>query len=243
MRYAETEAKWMTWDASVYDENGGDYVAWADSCIRPDKNYVPQPNICTKWETSKDGLTWTFSLDKNKKWSDGKPITADDFVFTLQRFARPDYDFEWFYSMANIANWSDVVSGKKPAEELGVKKMDDYTFSVTTDQPTPYLDKIFGDLWVVPKHIVKDRLNDGSWAFDKANWVFAGPYKLESYDQGQGTGVRRQRQVHRPLPAACWTRSSCRFIDARDALAGLQERRAGRHRRRLPARSAAFGHG
>jgi len=185
MRYAEDENKWMTWDASVYSENWGDYVAWADSCIRPDKNYVPQPNICTKWETSKDGLTWTFYLDKNKKWSDGKPITADDFVFTLQRFARADYDFEWFYSMANIANWSDVVSGKKPAEELGAKKIDDYTFSVTTDQPTPYMDKIFGDLWVVPKHIVKDRLNDGSWAFDKANWVFAGPYKLESYTKGK----------------------------------------------------------
>lgn len=185
MRYAETEAKWLTWDASVYDENVGDYFAWADSCIRPDKNYVPQPNICTKWETSKDGLTWTFTLDKKRVWSDGKPITADDFVFTLQRFARPDYDFEWFYSMANIVNWGDVVGGKKPAEELGAKKVDDYTFTVTTDQPTPYLDKIFADLWVTPKHVVKDRLNDGSWAFDKANWVFAGPYKLESWTKGK----------------------------------------------------------
>jgi len=200
MRYAETEAKWMTWDASVYDENWGDYVAWADSCIRPDKNYVPQPNICTKWETSKDGLTWTFTLDKKRVWSDGKPITADDFVFTLQRFARADYDFEWFYSMANIVNWADVASGKKPAEELGVKKVDDATFTVTTDQPTPYLDKIFGDLWVTPKHVVKDRLNDGSWAFDKNNWVFAGPYKLESYTKGKELVFVANDKYNGPFP-------------------------------------------
>ncbi|MEJ5199693.1 MAG: peptide ABC transporter substrate-binding protein, partial [Anaerolineae bacterium] len=200
MRYAESEAKWMTWDASVYDENWGDYVAWADSCTRPNKEYIPQPNLCTKWETSKDGLTWTFYLDKKRVWSDGKPITADDFVFTLQRFARPDYDFEWFYSMANIVNWSDVVSGKKPAEELGAKKIDDYTFSVTTDRPTPYLDKIFADLWVVPKHVVKDRLNDGSWAFDKKNWVFAGPYKLESYEKGKGMVFVANEKYTGPFP-------------------------------------------
>jgi len=185
MRYADTELTWMTWDASVYDENVGDVFAWSDSCVRPDEFYEPQPNACTSWETSADGLTWTFHLQKDKKWSDGTPITADDWVFTLQRYARPEYDFEWFYSMAGIVNWDAVVKGEKPPEELGAKKVDDYTFTVTTERPTPYLVKIFADLWVVPKHIVKDRLDDGSWAFKKENWVFAGPYKLESYTKGK----------------------------------------------------------
>ncbi len=185
MRYAETESTWLTWDASVYDENVGDIFAWADSCVRPDEFYEPQPNACESWEVSSDGLTWTFHLQKDKKWSDGTPITADDWVFTLQRYTRPDYDFEWFYSMAGIVNWSAVVKGDLPPEELGVKKVDDTTFTITTDRPTPYLIKIMADVWVVPKHIVKDRLNDGSWAFDQANWVFAGPYKLETYEKGK----------------------------------------------------------
>ena len=145
-------------------------------------------------------------------------------VFTLQRYARPDYDFEWFYSMANIVNWSNVVSGKKPPEELGAKKVDDYTFTVTTDSAHALPGKIFADLWVSPKHIVKDRLNDGSWAFDKNNWVFAGPYKLEKLDQGQGHGVGRQRQVHRPLPAQM-DKIIVTFMDpGRGALQRLQER-------------------
>ncbi len=185
IRMATTEATWLTWDASVYDENVGDVFAWSDSCVRPDKQFEPQPNLCTSWEVSDDGLTWTFHLDENRKWSDGAPITADDFVFTLQRYARPDYDFEWFYSMAGIANWDAVVKGEVPADELGVKKVDDYTFTITTVRPTPFLIKIMADVWIVPKHVVKDRLDDGSWAFNKDNWVFAGPFKLESYEKGK----------------------------------------------------------
>jgi ABC-type transport system substrate-binding protein len=185
MRYAESELTWETWDASVYDENAGDNYAWADSCVRPDEFYQPQPNACTSWEFSTDQLTWTFHLRKDKVWSDGVPITADDWVFTFQRYARAEYDFEWFYSMANIVNWSAVVNGEKPPEELGVAKVDDYTFTITTDRPTPYLIKIMADAWVVPKHIVKDRLDDGSWAFKKENWVSAGPYVQESHEKGK----------------------------------------------------------
>jgi len=185
MRYAESELTWLTWDASVYDENTGDMYAWADSCTRPDEFYEPLPNGCTSWEVAADGVTWTFHLQKDKVWSDGTPITAADYVFTLQRYTRPDYDFEWFYSMANIVNWGKVVSGELPPEELGAKVVDDHTFTVITDPATPYLPKIFADLWVVPKHIVKDRLDDGSWAFKPENRVFAGPYQMESYTKGK----------------------------------------------------------
>jgi ABC-type transport system substrate-binding protein len=185
MRYAESEATWLTWDASVYDENVGDMYAWPDSCVRPDEFYEPQPNACTSWEVSDDGLTWTFHLQEDKIWSDGTPVTADDWVFTLQRYARPDYDFEWFYSMAGIVNWGGVVDGDVPPEELGVKKVDDYSFTITTERPAPYLVKIMADVWVVPKHIVKDRLDDGTWAFNKENWVSCGPYIMEAYEKGK----------------------------------------------------------
>jgi ABC-type transport system substrate-binding protein len=198
--FPSTEQTWMTWDASVYDENDGDVIAFADSCVRPDKNYDPQPNLCTSWEVSEDGLTWTFQLDESRVWSDGEPITADDMVFTFQRFARPDYDFEWYYSMANITNWGALVSGDVAPEELGVKALDAYTFTVTTDRPTPYLAKIFADLWIVPKDVVKDRLNDGSWAFDQNNWVFAGPYVIESLNKGKDAVIVANPKYTGPFP-------------------------------------------
>jgi ABC-type transport system substrate-binding protein len=83
MRYAEKESTWLTWDASVYDEMVGDVYAWADSCTRPDEFYEPQPNGCVSWEVADDGLTWTFHLQEDKKWSDGTPLTAEDYVARL----------------------------------------------------------------------------------------------------------------------------------------------------------------
>jgi ABC-type transport system substrate-binding protein len=185
LKLAASEQTWNSWDASVYDLQNGAVWGVNDSCARMDLDLKVIPNACEKWETSEDGLTWTFSLDKDRVWSDGTPLTADDWVFTLQRYARPDYDFEWFYGMAGIQNWSAVVKGEKPPEELGVKKVDDYTFTVTTDTPNPFLINLFTMVFVAPKHIVKDRLADGSWALDPKTAVSAGPYKLEAYNKGK----------------------------------------------------------
>ena len=116
---ADDEYKWGGSDASMYDSLSVSTFALHDSCVRPDRTFTPQPSGCESWTVSDDGLTWTFKLREDKVWSDGEPITAEDYVFTLQRFARADYDFEWYYSMADIANWSKVVSGEVPPEELG----------------------------------------------------------------------------------------------------------------------------
>lgn len=185
LRLGATEYSWLSWSYTAYDFTMGPLYGIHDSCVRPDKEFQPQPSGCESWEVSDDGLTWTFHLPKDKVWSDGQPVTADDWVFTLQRYARADYDFEWFYGMAGIANWDAVVSEELPPEELGVKKVDDYTFTVTTNQPAPFLVKMFADLWVAPKHVVKDRMADGSWALDPATAVSAGPYKLDHWDKGK----------------------------------------------------------
>jgi ABC-type transport system substrate-binding protein len=200
IRIPSTEETWLTWDASVYDVNSGSYEGWGDSCVRPDKDYNPQPAGCESWEVSDDGLTWTFHLPKDKIWSDDTPVTAEDWVFTLLHYARPDYDFEWFYSMANIVNWKKVSRGELPPEELGAKVVDDYTFTVTTTQPTPYLIKIFADLWLVPKHIVKDWQNDGSWAFDENNWISCNSFIIDAWDKGKQLVFVANKKYTGPYP-------------------------------------------
>jgi peptide/nickel transport system substrate-binding protein/oligopeptide transport system substrate-binding protein len=180
----DTEYTWLSWVTDAYDYTPGPLYGIHDSCVRPDKEFNPQPSACESWEVSDDGLTWTFYLPEDKVWSDGEPVTAEDWVFTLQRLARAEYNFEWFYSMAGIQNWGAVASGELPPEELGAKVVDDYTFTVTTDQPAPFLVKMFADLWVVPEHIVQDRLADGSWALDPEKAISAGPYKLDYWTKG-----------------------------------------------------------
>lgn len=186
LRTVSEQGKWMSWDGSVYDSMTGGTYGVHDSCTRADKDFNILPNACESWEVSSDGLTWTFKLQKDKVWSDGAPLTADDWVFTLQRYARAEYDFEWFYAMGNIQNWGKVVSKEVPPDELGVKKVDDYTFKVITDTPVPYLTKLFSMVWVVPKHIVKDVNADATWSLDPKTAVSAGPFKLESYDKAKG---------------------------------------------------------
>jgi oligopeptide transport system substrate-binding protein len=185
LHLAGAEGSWLSWDASAYDTSDAFALAVQDSCLKTDKDYNPIPSLCSAWSVSEDGLTWTFTIADGRVWSDGAPITADDLVFSVQRYARVDYDFEWFYSMAGIKNWGAVVSGDLPVEDLGVAKVDDHTFTVTTDAPTPFLPKIFTLLYVSPKHVVQDRLADGSWALDDATRVSSAPYVISSYEKGK----------------------------------------------------------
>ena len=200
LHVTDTEATYLSWDASVYDVVHASYMAFGESCTRPDKDFNPQPAGCESWEVSDDGLTWTFHLPENKIWSDDTPVTANDWVFTLQRYARPDYDFNWFYSMGNIVNWWEVVGGDVSPDELGAKVVDDYTFTVTTFQPTPYLPKLFADLWVVPQHIVKDRLDDGTWSLNEENWVSCNSFKMESWTKGKEIVLVANDKYTGPFP-------------------------------------------
>ena len=98
------------------------------------------PMAAESWEQSEDGLTWTFKLRAGLVWSDGEPLTAEDYVFALQRAATSGYDFAWYWDFAGgIKNWKEVTEGKADASTLGLKAVDDLTIEVTTAAPKPYL--------------------------------------------------------------------------------------------------------
>ncbi|RIY33594.1 hypothetical protein CJP74_01635 [Psittacicella melopsittaci] len=138
------------------------------------------------WDVSEDGLTWTFHLRKNAKWSDGKPVVAADYVYSWQRLTDPKTAAGYgdYLSTANVVNAREVFEGKLPLEDLGVKALDDYTLQVSLTQPTPWLAQMvtlgvlsplrkdvlekYGDKWTNAENIVTNgpfllkvhRLND-----------------------------------------------------------------------------------
>ncbi|ELF3806178.1 oligopeptide ABC transporter substrate-binding protein OppA [Salmonella enterica] len=142
----------------------------------------PSPGVAEKWE-NKDFKVWTFHLRKNAKWSDGTPVTASDFVYSWQRLADPNTasPYASYLQYGHIANIDDIIAGKKPATELGVKALDDHTFEVTLGEPVPYFYKLlvhpsvspvpksavekFGDKWTQPANIVTNG------AYKLKNWV------------------------------------------------------------------------
>ena len=96
------------------------------------------PGVAESWTVSDDGKTYTFKLRENAAWSDGSPVTAEDFVYSFRRLEDPATGAEYASMLYPIANAEEVNSGKAKPEELGVKAVDARTLEVTLKAPTPY---------------------------------------------------------------------------------------------------------
>lgn len=97
-----------------------------------------QPGAAERHTVTADGKTYTFKLREGALWSDGTPVTANDFVFAWRRLVDPATAAEYAYMLAPVVNAEAVTKGEKKPEELGVKAADEMTFEVTLNAPTPY---------------------------------------------------------------------------------------------------------
>ena len=153
----------------------------SEALVMQDLNSDIKPLAAEKWDVSKDGLTWTFHLRKGLQWSDGVPLTAKDFEFTIKRIANPEtgFDVAWYFNM--IKNLKEINEGKAKLDEMGATAVNATTLRLTLTEPTPYLPMILSDLYVVPSHIVA-KVGD-SWSTSPATAVSAGPFKLEKWER------------------------------------------------------------
>ncbi len=103
----------------------------------PDGGVIP--GAAERWESSADGLTWTFHLRRDGRWSNGDPVTAFDFEFGLRRSCDPATLNEYASILYPIDNAEAVVAGQLPPEALGVKAIDEHTLEIRLEGPTPYL--------------------------------------------------------------------------------------------------------
>ena len=96
------------------------------------------PGAAESWTVSPDGKVYTFKLRADGKWSDGSPVTADDFVFSWRRLLDQKTAAEYAYMLYPVVNGQAVNKGEKKPEELGIKALDDHTLEVTLNAATPY---------------------------------------------------------------------------------------------------------
>ena len=142
------------------------------------------PGVAESFEMSEDGLVYTFTL-RDAMWSNGDPVTAQDFVYSWQRAVNPDTasEYAWFMELMNIVNATEVVKGEVAPEQLGVKAIDDKTFEVTLSAPTPYFIKTLSHATTFPvNQKVIEEFGD-NWT-QPGNLVSNGAYTLESHDLG-----------------------------------------------------------
>src|SRR5258707_943499 len=119
----------------------------------PDAQLIP--GMATRWETSADGLTWTFHL-RESQWSDGVPLTSDDFLFSLRRLMDPKLASEYAYLLYFIVNAEAVNAGKAPLTALGVDAPDPRTLRIHLTHPVPYLLRVatHSTMYPVPRHVI-----------------------------------------------------------------------------------------
>jgi oligopeptide transport system substrate-binding protein len=96
------------------------------------------PGCAERWTVSPDGLTYTFTLRPGLKWSDGSPLTAEDFVWSARRLVTPATGARFASFLYPVKNARAIVRGQQPPESLGVEAPDARTVVYRLEGPTPY---------------------------------------------------------------------------------------------------------
>ena len=149
------------------------------------KTMKPEPDLAERWEVSEDGREWIFHLREGVKWNNGKPLTADDVVFTYRDVYLND-------GIPTSMRDMLVIEGKKPI----IEKIDELTVKFILPKPfAPFLNIVGAE--ILPKHKLEKYLREGNFA---SAWnvntppqeiVGAGPYKITDYVKGQRVVYKR----------------------------------------------------
>ena len=159
--------------------------ALTESLVRNTGGEV-NPGVAESWEVSEDGLTYTFHLNPDAKWSDGEQITAQDFVYSWQRLMNPDTAAPYAFIGEYIKNGLAVEKGDMDPSQLGVVAQDDTTLVVTLERPTVYFLSMIGaqaQFAPLRQDIVEEYGSD--FAADYEKNVYSGPYVLTKSSDNQ----------------------------------------------------------
>lgn len=134
------------------------------------------PGVAQSWTISEDGQTYTFALRKCT-WSDGTPLTANDFVYSMRRILLPETAAEYASLLYIIKGAEAINTGKAEAETLAVKAIDEQTLEIGLTGPAPYFLELLTHYtaYPVPKHVIEKH---GKMWTKPENMVVNGPYKL-----------------------------------------------------------------
>lgn len=141
-------------------------------------------------EISEDGKTYTFKLREDATWSNGDPVTANDFVFAWQRFVDPEQAAPMNFLIDGlVANATEIIAGEKPKEELGVKAVDNHTLEVTFENVYPYWKQLLSMTSFAPLNQKFVEEKGDQYGTNSDNTLYNGPFILDNWD---GTGLEWQ---------------------------------------------------
>lgn len=182
----------------------------------------PVPGMAERWDVSKDGLTWTFHL-RRASWSDGAPVTADDFAFAFRRLLNPKTGSRYAYNLWIIKNAQAVSGGKAPESSLGIAVPAPGSIVLTLEHPAPYLPELLSHISAspVPRHVVSKL--GAAWA-RPGNYVSNGPYRLQAWTPNDRITLAKNPRF---FDAAKVAIDTIHYFPTTDSEAALRRFRAG----------------
>ncbi len=166
-----------------------------EGLVMPDSKANLIPGAAESWTISPDGLVYTFKMRADGKWSNGDPVTADDFVYSMRRMVSKDLAAEYASILYPIKNAEEVNGGKVAPEEMGVKALDPMTLEITLKGPTPYFLQMLTHQAAYPVH--KGSIEKFGADFVKpGNLVSNGPYMLTEFTPNAKVQIVKNPNFH-----------------------------------------------
>jgi oligopeptide transport system substrate-binding protein len=153
-----------------------------EGLLRYDEHGNLAPGVAEKWDIRADGAT--FWLRENALWSDGKPVTAKDFVFAWRTVLDPATASQYAFLLYVIKNGEAINTGKLPRETLGVRAVGDSELEVDFENPVAYFDKLvaFATFNPVRQDFYESR--NGRYGANAEDLLYNGPYVMTRWVHG-----------------------------------------------------------
>lgn len=163
-----------------------------DNLVIVNDKYEYEGRLAEKWTVSPDGKTFTFTLRKGLKWSDGAPFSSKDVLFTYKLLANEASGSAQAAKFNNVKGIADLRAGKEAA---GLRAPDESTFIIELENPNgAYLSTVAGAwFWIIPEHLLgKVELKDlGNHPFFLKPTAGMGPFKFVKYETDQFVELER----------------------------------------------------
>lgn len=164
--------------------DGGNMLLHLYECLLTvDKDGQLAPGQAETWETSEDGLTWTFHLRSDLKWSDGSALTAEDFVYSWKRVADPATAAPYAETvLLPVKGFAEAQEGNLDALQVVAK--DAQTLVVTLEAPCSYFGSLAAFATLSPVQKATIEANGDAWAVDPATYICNGPFMITEWVPG-----------------------------------------------------------
>jgi len=154
------------------------------ACLTRNVEGEVKGDAAEKWEVSDDGLVYTFHLRDGLKWSDGVDVTADDYVYGMQRLMDPEAACDYAFIGYILKNGTAVNNGEVPVEELGVKALDEKTVEITLEHPAVYFESMVSMCSLGPARKDLVEKYGAEYAADPEKAAYNGPFVMSEWKHG-----------------------------------------------------------